>query len=65
MNIDFIVVKERKREWQRAMFTLANFVSLLALIVKVNENDIFTKPFAIGVIITIFIIFIYYIFVKI
>ena len=55
-------VKEKKTEWQRVLFTIANLFTLFSLLAKVNDADVYTKPIAIGLIIVLFGIFGYYIF---
>ena len=55
-------VREKKAEWQRALFTVANLFTLFSLLAKVEDQDVYTKPIAIGLIIVLFGIFCYYIF---
>ena len=62
---ELVVIKEHKTEWQRVLFTLANLISLISLIVKVNDGDKYGKLFGIGLIFVLFAFFIHYIFGKI
>lgn len=63
--MEYITIKEKKQEWQRVLFTIANLFTLFSLLAKVIDEDIYTKPIAIGLIIIVFCIFSYYIFSKI
>ena len=60
--MEYITIKEKKQEWQRALFTLANVFTLFSLLAKVSDEDVYIKPIAIGLIIIVFCIFAYYIF---
>lgn len=58
-------VKEKKAEWQRLCFVIANFISLMALFVKIEDQYSGAKVFGVLVALMIMAVFVYFIFGKI
>ena len=43
-EIECVVIKETKAEWQRLCFTMASFLSVLSLMPKLVENELIALP---------------------
>lgn len=64
-TIEYVAVNEKKKEWQRVCFVIANLISLMALFVKIEDEYGNAKVFGIVVTLIIMAIFVYFIFGKI
>lgn len=64
-TIEYVVIKEKKKEWQRVCFVIANLISMMSLFVKIEDNYGYAKIFGILVTMLIMGIFMYFIFDKI
>lgn len=58
--MEYITIKEKKQEWQKVCFTMANLFTLFSLYPQLIENNLF----AILVLVMVISVFIYFIFVK-
>lgn len=59
-EIEYVVIKENKAEWQRLCFTMASFLSVLSLMPKLIENQLIALP----ILVLIIIVFGYFILLK-
>lgn len=58
--MEYITIKEKKQEWQKVCFTMANLFTLFSLYPQLMVNNLF----AILVLVMVISVFIYFIFIK-